>query len=118
SNRLLHSSRVKTPIGLRTRATNRWALAAIKHAKLDSSKIRDPAHQAVQRVDLPHQMSLSEAPNSRIAGHRPDRIEPMSDQRRVCAHARSGRASLATGVATAYDYDIVSHVCAGKSVAG
>jgi len=113
SYRLLHGRRIKATVRLRPRAPNCRALSAIKHTELDPCAICNPAHQAVQGVNLPDQMSLSQAANSRITGHCPERIEAMGNQRRVRSHASSRTGSLATGVAAPYHYDIVSHGSAG-----
>ena len=55
------------------------------------ASVSDLAHQAVQGVDLAHQMPLAEPANGRIAGHFADRGEAVGDQRR----ARAKRAAAA-----------------------
>ncbi len=104
--RRLHRCRVELAIGLGTRATHRRSLAAIEHAELDAGDVRDPAHQAIQRIDLTNQMALAETPDRGIAGHHPDGRKPMGHQRRPGADARRGARGLAAGVAAADDDDV------------
>ena len=68
--------------------------------------IRDPAHQAVQRIDLADQMALAEAADRGIAGHRADGRKAMGHQRRPGAHARRRARGLAAGVAAADDDNV------------
>ena len=69
---LLHGGRIAGAIGLGTRPAHRRALAAIEHPELDAAAIGHAAHQAIERIDLAHQMTLAETADRRIAGHRPD----------------------------------------------
>ena len=72
--------------------------------------VGDPAHQAVQRVDLAHEMALAEPADGRIAGHLADGGEAVGDQRRARAHARRGGRGLAAGMAAADDDDVEAFV--------
>ncbi len=56
--RRLHGVAVKLPIGLSSRTADRWAFGSVEEAKLDSGRIRDSSHQAVQGVDFADQMSF------------------------------------------------------------
>ena len=71
-DRALHRRRIELAVGLGARAAHRRALAAVEHAKLDAAGIGDAAHQAVERIDLAHQMALAEPADGRIAGHGAD----------------------------------------------
>ena len=106
ADRRLHRRGVKLAIGLGARAAHRRAFAAIQHAELDAAAVGDPAHQAVQRVDLADQMALAEAADRRIAGHRADGRKPMGHQRGPRAHARGRSRGLAAGMAAADDDDV------------
>jgi hypothetical protein len=66
----------------------------------------DPAHQPVERVDLPNQMALSKSTNCGVTRHFANRRRLMGDKSRLRAHARSSRSSLASRVAAAYNNDI------------
>ena len=90
-DRRLHRSGIKLAVGLGARPPHRRTLAAVEHAELDAAPIGDPAHQAVQRIDLADQMTLAEPADGRIAGHRADRRKPVGHQRRrarPCAQPR------------------------------
>ena len=118
-DRRLHGRRIELAVGLRARAAHRRALAAVEHPELDAAGVGHPAHQAVERIDLAHQMALAEPADRRIARHRADGREPMRDQRRARAHARGRRRGLAAGMAAADDDDVVSrfdrHLCVPKA---
>ena len=109
ADRLLHRRRIKLAVGLGARAAHRRSLAAIEHPELDAAGIGDAAHEAVERIDLAHQMALAEPADGRIARHRADGREAMGDQRRPRAHAGGRGRRLTAGVA-ATDND---HVEAG-----
>ena len=88
---------------------HRRTLAAVEDAELDAAAIGDAAHQAVQRVDLAHQMALAEPADRRIAGHRADGREAMGHQRGLRAHAGGRGRGFAAGVAAA-DHDDVEAI--------
>ncbi len=100
-DRRLHRRRVKLAIRLRARTAHGRAFSAIQHAKLNPGAIRDPAHQAVERVDFAHEMALAEAADRRIARHRADAGETMRNQRRARAETRRGSGRFTAGVASA-----------------
>ena len=102
-DRRLHRRGVKLAIRLRARAAHRRAFPSIEHAKLNPGAIRNPAHQAIERVDFAHEMALAEAADRRIARHRADAGELMRNQRRARAEARGRRRRLASRVASADD---------------
>ena len=104
--RLLHSRRVQLPISLGARTPDGWAFAAVEQAKLNATGIGDAAHQAIQRVDLAHQVPFAEPPDRRVARHRADGRKLLRDQRRPCTHARSRRRGFAAGMAATDDDDI------------
>ena len=116
ADRCLHRLPVKLAVGLGAGALHRRALAAVQHAELDAGRVGDPAHQAVERVDLADQMALAEPANGRIAGHFADGGEAVGDQRRARAHAgRRGR-SLAAGMAAADDDHVVDASVEGVGI--
>ena len=106
ANRGLHGLRVEFAVGLGARAAHRRAFAPVEHAKLDAARIGDAAHEAVQRIDFPHQVALAEPADGRIAGHGADGGEVMRHQRCFCAHARGSRGGFTPGVTTADDDDV------------
>src|SRR5205807_368434 len=97
---------VKLAVGLRARAADGRALAAVEYPELDPGLVGDAAHQAIERIDLTHQMTLAEAADRRVARHRPDRRESVGHQRDLGAHPGGGGSSFAAGVATTDHDDI------------
>src|SRR5262249_45942762 len=92
--------------GLGAGAAHGGTFAAIKDAELDAAAISDAAHQAVQRIDLAHQMTLAETADGWIARHRPDRRETMGQQRGFTSHAGGSGCGFTAGVAAANDDDV------------
>ncbi len=70
--------------------------AAIGHA----------AHEAVQGVDLAHEMAFAEAADGGVAGHLADGGEAVGEKRGLGAHARGRSGRLAARVAAADDDDV------------
>ena len=67
AHRLLHGGGVELAVGLGTRTAHRRAFAAVEDAKLDAPEIRHPTHQAVQGIDLAHEVAFAEAADGRVA---------------------------------------------------
>ena len=105
----LHRRRIQFAIGLGTWSADRGTLSTIENAKLDAAKVGHSAHQAVESVNLAHEVALTQTSDGRIARHRTDRVEAMRHQCYLRAHTRSRGCSLAAGMASA-DHD---HVVAG-----
>jgi hypothetical protein len=80
----------------------------VERLELDPSAVRGPALEPAESIDLGHQVALSDATNSRIAGHLRYRstIEGHQRHRRPLAR-RCGR-SLTAGMAGAHHHDIES----------
>ncbi len=75
ADRCLHGRPVELAVGLGARAVHRRPLGPVEQAELDAGRIRHPAHQPIQRIDLPHQVALAEPANGRIARHLADGSE-------------------------------------------
>ncbi len=65
ADRLLHGGGVELAVGLRARPAHRRPLAPVEHPELDAAAVGDASHQAVERVDLAHEMALAEAADRR-----------------------------------------------------
>ena len=102
----LHRRTVQRAVGLGTRAPDGGPLAAVQDAELDSGPVDHPRHDAVQRIDLTHQMALAQAADGRIAGHLADRLEPVRCQQRTCADARGRGRRLAARMPATDDDDV------------
>ena len=72
-----------------------------------------PAHDTVQGIDLADQVTLAEAADGRVAGHRADGRELWVSST-LRAHARGRRRRLAAGVAAA-DHDDVERIFHGAA---
>ena len=87
----LHGLAVELAVGLGARAAHGRSLGKIEGAELDAGPVDGAAHDAIQRIDLAHQMALAQAADGGIARHLADRVEPVGEQQR----ARAGRADAA-----------------------
>jgi hypothetical protein len=78
-NMLLNRGPKQGPIRLGSGPPNGRALAAVQQAKLNATFVGSFPHNTIQRINFPHQMSLTNTPNGRIAGHFPQSIPSMRD---------------------------------------
>jgi hypothetical protein len=70
---------VERAVGLGAGALDGRTLAAVQEAELDAGAVGRAAHDAVQRIDLAHQMALAQPADRRVAGHRPDAVALVGD---------------------------------------
>ena len=61
----LHGLAIELAIGLRARAAHGRALAQVEHAELDAGAVDGAAHDAVERIDLAHQVALAQPADRR-----------------------------------------------------
>src|SRR4029077_8815999 len=116
SDRLHYRRGVELSVGLVARTAHRWPLAAIEHTKLNSGGVSDAAHQAVERIDLTHQMAFAKTADRWIARHRANAREALRDKGHARARARGRRRRLASGVAAANHNHIEGTIhCVTKS---
>jgi len=71
---------IEFAVGLRARAADRGTLAAVENAELNAGPIDGAAHDAVERVDLAHQVPLAEPADRRVARHLADRHKLVGQQ--------------------------------------
>ncbi len=64
---------IELAVGLRPRPAHRRPLAAVQDAELDAGPVDGTAHDAVERVDLAHEMPFAEPADRRVARHLADR---------------------------------------------
>ena len=95
-------------VGLGSWAPHRRPLAAVEHAELDGRAVGDDAHHATKRIYLPHNLSLSDTTDGRIAAHLRNLVHVMSDEQSVCSHARSSTSRFTTGMAGTNHNDVVA----------
>jgi hypothetical protein len=95
----LNGRAVQRPVRLRAGPPHRWPLFAVQKPELDAGHIRRTAHQSVQSVNFPDQMTFSKSANGRIAGHHANRVSPVGDERSLGACARGSRRRLTSRMA-------------------
>ena len=104
----LHRLPVELAVGLGPRPVHGGALGAIEKPELDAGSVRDAAHQAVEGIDLAHEVALAEPADGRVAGHLADGRELVRDERSARAHAGGGSGRFASRMASAHDDDVIA----------
>ena len=99
----LHGPPVQLAVGLGARSLYGRPLGAVEQAELDAGGVGNAAHQAVEGIDLAHQVALAEPANSGIARHLADGGEGVRDKCRTRAHAGSRGRRLTAGMAAAHN---------------
>ena len=101
-----HGAAIQRAVRLRPRPAHRRPLAPVQQLEMDARRVRHPAHQAVERINLTHQMPFADPTDRRIARHFSQRFQLVSQQQRARAHAGGGRGGLTAGMATADNDDV------------
>jgi hypothetical protein len=102
----LHGPLVELAIGLGTRPPDGWTLATVEQTKLDSGGIGDATHEAIKRIDFPHEVAFPQAADGGIARHLADRRMLMGQQQRSRPCPRGCRGSFAARVSSPDDNDV------------
>ncbi len=102
----LHGLPIELAVRLRARTPDGGPLAPIQKTKLNARRIGHPAHHAVQRINFPHQMSLPQPANGRVAGHFANSLQLMGDQQGLRPESRGRRRRFAACVPSSDDDDI------------
>ena len=102
----LHGGAIERAVGLRARAAHGRTLAPVQDAELDAGAVGDAAHQAVERIDLAHQMALAEPADRRVAGHLADGREAVRHENRIGAESGRRRRGFRAGMPTSDDDDV------------
>ena len=107
-----HRPPVDGAIGLGARPAHGRPLAPVEHPEVDAGAVDGASHEAVEGVDLAHQLALAQAADGRVARHLADGLQAVGEQEGAGAEARRRRRRLAAGVA-APDHDDVEalHGC-------
>ncbi len=106
--RVLHGGAIKRPVGLGAGPAHGRAFAAVEQAELNPGPVRDPAHQAVQGIDLPHQMAFADTADGGIAGHFTQGLALVGEEQSAGTRARRSRRRFAAGMAAANHDDIMA----------
>jgi hypothetical protein len=112
----LHGGAVQPAIGLSAGTLDGGSLGAVKQSELDAGGVGHPAHQAIQGIDLPHQVPLAEAANGGIARHLANGCELVGDEGGARADAGGSRCRLAAGMAAADNDDVKALAVHGGSI--
>ena len=106
----LHRLTVELAVGLRARAANRRPFATIEKPELDTCRIGNPPHEAVQSVDLANQVPLAQSADGWIAGHCSYGVEAKGYKGCARAGPRGGGGGVTTSVATPDNYNVIGIV--------
>ncbi|MNL13510.1 hypothetical protein D3C87_1344190 [compost metagenome] len=112
----LHGLAVQPTVNLAARAAHGGALGAVQQAELDAGHIGQTPHDAVESIDLAHQMSLAQTADGRVAAHLSDCFQLLGQQQSAGARARRGGGGLTAGVSAADDDDVEG--CGGGGTHG
>ncbi|MNE06111.1 hypothetical protein D3C80_986920 [compost metagenome] len=102
----LHGFAIETTVDLAARTAHGGALGAVQQTELDAGHIGQTAHDAVQSVDLAHQVPLAQTADGRVATHLADGLELLGQQQGAGAGARRGGRSFTAGMTAADDDDV------------
>ncbi len=106
----LHGHTVELAVGLGPRPLHGGALGTVEQAELDASGVRYSPHEAIESIDLAHQVALAEPADGRVAGHLADGGKLVRDKGGARTHASSGGRSLAPGVTAAHNDDVEGRI--------
>ena len=104
---LAHLHAVERLVALRARRPHCRAARCVEQAELDAAGVGDLAHDAAQRIDLAHQVSLGDSADRRVAAHLRDQVEVQRKDGRAQPHARRRHSGFAAGMPCADDDDVV-----------
>lgn len=104
----LHPPVVGVFVRLGAERVHRGALAAVQHAHLDGRGVRGDAHDAAERVDLPHEMALARAADGGVAGHHGHIVQRNRGKERLRSEFRRGERRLASRVPRADDDHVIA----------
>ena len=106
--RLPHPVLVCLLVRLRPQGMDRGPLSHIQHPALQERIVNRQAHLAAQRVQFPHQVSLSGASDHRVAGHQRYAVHVQRQQQCIDTHPGGGQGRFTSRVPRA-DNNQVSH---------
>ena len=103
---LAHLQAIGLLVALGARRPYGGAARGIQQAELDADGVGDFAHDAAERVDFAHQVSLGDAAHGGVARHLRDQVDVERVEGGLQAHARRSHRGLASGMAGADDNDV------------
>ena len=87
-------------VALGTRTPHSRTLTYVQHTELDRGRICHKSHLTSQRINLTHNLPLSDTTNGRVARHLRNLVHVHRDQTGFGPHIGTGTSSLATSVTT------------------
>ena len=78
-----HFQRVARLVALSARRPHRGPAATVQHLELDARAVGDDAHDAAERVDLAHHVTLRDPADRGVARHLRRVLEVHGEERRV-----------------------------------
>ena len=105
-----YRSAIEQTVRLSPRATHGWSLAPVEQLEMDPGGVRGSAHDAVQCVDLAHQMALADPANRGIARHFPDGVQSVRQQQGARTHTGGGGGGFTPRVSAANHDHIIAIV--------
>ena len=107
SDCFLHATGIEATVRLGARSPDRRAFSAIEDPKLDSTSIRDTAHQPIKSVNFPDQVTLANASNGGIAAHLAERLDALGQQECARTHSGGCQRRFRAGMAAADDDHVI-----------
>ena len=115
---LLDRGTIQGTVGLSPRPPHGGTLTAVEHTKLDAGAVGRARHDAVQGVDLTHQVTPTQAADRRVARHDPHGRKFVRQKDRARAQACARRRRLTACVAAADDHHVALVIAAHGSCCG
>lgn len=103
----LHSQVIEMHVRLGSGRPDCRPFLGIQPAELDSGLIRIFSHLPTQSIDLLNQLSFSQSPDSRVAGHPGHCLQADGKEQGGMAHAGTGQRCFAPGMAGSDDDDLI-----------
>ena len=94
-------------ITLGARTPHCGAFGLVEHPELEGGVVRDYSHVSAKRVYLPDDLSLGNSAHRRVAGHLGKTKHVHADEQDGRTQVGRRHGSLASGVTSAHNYDIV-----------
>ena len=108
-NELLDRLAIEFPVGLSARTMNRGTAGPVQHPELNTCLVDRPAHNAVERIDLAHQMAFAKSADGRVAGHLADPVSAHRHKGCLCTHACGSSGRFAARMPSTDNDDVKLH---------
>ena len=106
---LLGCFAVEAPVDLGAGSPDRRPFGTVEHSKLNTRRIRQTAHQPIQRVDFSDEVPFPQSTDGGVTGHLPEGVDSMGDEEGAGARACSSGSGFRAGVSSTHDDDVPYH---------